>query len=99
MRLWQRCCLLLQACFADTSCILAGSCLVCAEWPRTGNGHSLRPEHSSGGVGGKATGQGLWVTIAVSALGGIGMKYAAIVVGTEDVGNFDVSLRSIILSC
>lgn len=39
----------------------------------------------------KHRGRAFGSLFTISALGGIGMKYAAIVLGTEEVGTFDVS--------
>ena len=40
----------------------------------------------------KQRGRAFGALFTISALGGIGGKYAAIVIGTEQVGNYDVSI-------
>lgn len=47
----------------------------------------------------KHRGRAFGSLFTISALGGIGMKYAAIVLGTQEVGNFDVSSLSISTCC
>jgi MFS family permease len=47
----------------------------------------------------KQRGRAFGLLFTFSALGGIGMKYAAIVLGTEEVGSFDVSHLSILRCC
>ena len=47
----------------------------------------------------KYRGRAFGSLFTISALGGIGMKYAAIVLGTEEVGRLDVSSSFSIMCC
>ena len=47
----------------------------------------------------KQRGRAFGMLFTFSALSGIGMKYAAIVLGTEEVGSFDVSHLSVLRCC